>query len=243
MNRAEPERLSPNSQAATYMQPARLVSDLHRRSWSDLPALLRDVIEAATESVLGARHAGITVTQKRRLAETVSATHRYPVLLDEIQNRCQQGPCLTAATSQESVRIDDLIRDDRWPLYRQEALTQTPIRSVLSLAMPREGGTAATLNFYAEHAHAFDDGSVDLGMVFATHTALVWSMMRRDQQFRAALVSRDIIGQAKGMMMERFNMDAVEAFETLKRMSQDSNTPLAVVARGVVAGNVWPSIK
>ena len=57
--------------------------------------------------------------------------------------------------------------------------------------------------------------------------------MRRDQQFRVALVSRDIIGQAKGRLMERFDIDAAEAFGMLKQMSQESNTPIAQVAQRV----------
>jgi hypothetical protein len=155
-------------------------------------------------------------------------------MLDEIQSRYQQGPSLTAAALKDSVRIDDLDADDRWPLYREEALKQTPIRSILSLGMFREGGTTAALNFYAEPINAFDDGSVNLGLPFATHTALVWNMMRREQQFHSALVSRDIIGQAKGVLIERFDIDAAKAFESLKRMSQDSNTPIAQVARQVI---------
>lgn len=242
VTRAAPEERSLNSRSATYLRATRLVSDLHQRSSFDVPALLRDLIECATQSVRGAQYAGVTVTRRKRLAETASATHRHAVLLDEIQNGCHQGPSLTAATSQESVRVDDLVRDDRWPLYRQQALAQTPIRSVLSLGMLKEGATSATLNFYAERANAFDDESLELSSIFAAHTALVWNMMQRDQQFRAALVSRDIIGQAKGRMIERFNIDAAEAFETLKLISQDSNTPLAVVARRVVAGDVWPSV-
>jgi AmiR/NasT family two-component response regulator len=99
--------------------------------------------------------------------------------------------------------------------------------------MFKEGASAATLNFYAESPDVFDDKSVNLGLIFATHAALVWNMMRRDQQFRVALVSRDIIGQAKGRLMERFDIDAAEAFEMLKRMSHDANTPIAQVAQRV----------
>jgi AmiR/NasT family two-component response regulator len=66
---------------------------------------------------------------------------------------------------------------------------------------------------------------------------LVWNMTRRDQQFRSALVSRDIIGQAKGRLMERFDIGAAEAFELLKQMSQESNTPLAQIAQWVITGN------
>jgi GAF domain-containing protein len=230
-----------DSRSDTYLRAARLVSDLHQRAALDIPALLREVIECAAEVVPGAQYAGATVTRRRHPAGTEAATHRYPVLLDEIQNHCQQGPGLAAGALQESIRIDDLPDDDRWPLYRDEALRQTPVRSILSIPMFKEGGTTATLNFYSEIANAFDVESVDLGLIFATHTGLVWNMMRRDQQFHSALASRDVIGQAKGRMMERFNIDAAQAFEMLKLMSQDSNTPIAQVAQHVVAGQVWAS--
>ena len=226
-----------DSQTAMYLRATRFVSDLHQRSSFDTPALLSGLITGAAESVPGAQYAGITVTQRRRGIETAAATHRYPVILDEIQGRYQQGPCLTAAALQESVRIDDLVSDDRWPLYRGAALRQTPIRSILSFGMLKEGVSAAALNFYAESPEVFDDDSVNLGLIFATHAALIWNMMRRDQQFRVALVSRDIIGQAKGRLMERFDIDGAEAFERLKQMSQDANTPIAQVAQRVTGGD------
>ena len=226
-----------NSQSAMFLQAAQLVSDLHHRASFDTPALLRELIAGAAESVPRAEYAGITVTDRRRRSQTAAATHRYPVMLDEIQRRYQQGPCLTAAALQDSVRIDDLDAEDRWPLYREEALKQTPIRSILSFGMFKEGGTTAALNFYAEPVNAFDDGSVNLGLIFASHTALVWNMMRRDLQFRSALVSRDVIGQAKGRLMERFDIDAAEAFELLRQLSQESNTPIAQIAERVVTGD------
>ena len=107
----------------------------------------------------------------------------------------------------------------------------TVVRNVQRRRLP------AALNFYAESPDVFDDESVNLGLIFATHAALIWNMMRRDQQFRVALVSRDIIGQAKGRLMERFDIDAAEAFERLKQMSQDANTPIAQVAQRVTGSD------
>ncbi len=233
--------LDRSSRSNRYLRVTQLVSELHQRVPCDIPALLREVIEGAAELVPGARYAGLMVSQRKRLSQTVAATHRYPVLIDEIQNRCQQGPGLSAGALQESIRIDNLADDDRWPLYRREALKETPIRSILSLGMFKEGATSASVSFYAEVANAFDDESVNVGLIFATHTALVWTMMRRDQQFRSALASRDVIGQAKGRMMERFNIDDAQSFAMLKLMSQDSNTPIAEVAQRVVAGQIWAS--
>jgi ANTAR domain/GAF domain len=237
VNTPKTEELYGDSRTAMYLQVTQFVAELHQRASFDTPALLSGLITGAAESVPGAQYAGITVTQRRRGIDTAAATHRYPVILDEIQGRYQQGPCLTAAALQESVRIDDLVGDDRWPLYRGAALKQTPIRSILSFAMFKEGASAAALNFYAESPDVFDDESVNLGLIFATHAALIWNMMRRDQQFRVALVSRDIIGQAKGRLMERFDIDAAEAFERLKQMSQDANTPIAQVAQRVADGD------
>jgi ANTAR domain/GAF domain len=233
----ENSEMSVSTQSAMFLKAAQLVADLHQRASVDTAALLRELMEGAAESVPGAQYAGITVTNRQRRSETAAATHRYPVLLDNIQDRCQQGPCLSAAALQDRVRIDDLKADERWPLYREEALKETPIRSILSFGMFGDGQTTAALNFYAEPINAFDDGSVNLGMIFATHTVLVWNMVRRDQQFRTALVSRDIIGQAKGMLMERFDVDAAAAFGLLRRCSQESNVPVAQIAQQVVAGD------
>lgn len=231
--------LKRNSRPNAYLRVTRLVSELQQRAAFDIPTLLRGVTEGAVELVPGAQYAGVTIIQRRHLSENAAATHRHPVQIDEIQNRCQQGPGLSAGALQESIRVDNLVGDDRWPLYRKETLEQTPIRSILSMGMFKEGGTSATLSFYAEAANAFGDESVNVGLMFATHTGLVWNMMRRDQQFRSALASRDVIGQAKGRMMERFNIDDSQAFAMLKLMSQDSNTPIAQVAQRVVAGQVW----
>jgi len=228
---------SVSSQSAMFVQAAQLVADVQRRASSDADALLRELIAGASESVPGAQYAGITVTKRQRPSETAAATHRYPVVLDGIQLRCRQGPCLSAAAQQDRVRVDDLGTDERWPLYRAQALKETPIRSILSFGMFGDSQTTAALNFYAEPINAFDDGSVNLGIIFATHTALVWNMVRRDQQFRTALVSRDIIGQAKGMLMEHLGIDAAVAFGLLKRFSQESNTPVAQVAQQVVDGD------
>jgi len=239
-NAPESQRMSVSSQSTMFVEAAQLVADLHQRVSLDPEELLRELVEGATGAVPGAQYAAITVTKRRLPSETAAATHRYPVVLDEIQSRCQQGPCLSAATQQHSIRIDDLGADDRWPRYRDEALQRTPIRSILSFGVFRDGQTSAALNFYAEPTRAFDARSVDLGLIFATHTALVWTIVRRDQQFRRALFSRDVIGQAKGMVMERFGIDEAAAFVLLKRASQDSNTPVARLAQRVVAGDYLP---
>jgi hypothetical protein len=94
--------------------------------------------------------------------------------------------------------------------------------------------TSSALNFYAEDTGAFDGQPTDGAAAFASYATLAWTVLRRDVQFRRALASRDVIGQAKGMLMERFDVDAEAAFNLLRKLSQDSNVPLAEIARRFV---------
>jgi len=220
------------------LEVAELVGDLQHRRLDDDSAL-GELTGNAAKFVPGGQYVGITVVHKEAI-ETVGATHDYVAALDAIQQEHREGPCLPAAWDNHVVLIDDLATETRWPHYRDAAMARTPIRSILSFRVFGDSKSTGALNFYAEQPHVFDDESVEMGLVFATHAALVWEMVRRSEQFESALASRDIIGQAKGMIMERFNINAVQAFELLKRLSQNSNTPVAEVARQLVYSNHPP---
>ncbi len=97
------------------------------------------------------------------------------------------------------------------------------------------GETLGALNVYAEEPGSFSAESRTLGLIFAAHSSVAWNSARREDQFQRALSSRDIIGQAKGMIMERYRVDAIQAFEVLRKLSQDSNVPLLQVATDLVA--------
>ncbi|MGB6210042.1 GAF and ANTAR domain-containing protein [Mycobacterium sp.] len=211
-----------------------LVDVLQHQQITDGDTVLDELTESAVKSVPGAEYASITVVSRHGTIHTVSATGRYPALLDEIQQRHREGPFSSAAWEQHVIRIDNLASEERWPAYCRDALDETPIRSQMSFQLFADHQTIGALNYFAEQPNAFDDDAVELGLILATHTALAWNMARRDEQFRSALASRDIIGQAKGMIMERFKIDALQAFELLKRLSQTVNTPLVQVARHLV---------
>jgi hypothetical protein len=210
-----------------------LVRVLQQQPTGDVDAVLSEVVAGAVRSVPHARHAGITLAREGAVG-TAAATGPYPVLLDEVQQRHAEGPCLSAAWHQHVIRIDNMALETRWPAYTVEALERTPIRSVASFQLFTERPRIGALNLYAEHPDAFDDESVELGLIYATYTTLAWNLVRRESQFRSALASRDIIGQAKGMIMERFAIDAAQAFEMLTRLSQTGNLPLAELARKLV---------
>ncbi|BBY42972.1 GAF and ANTAR domain-containing protein [Mycolicibacterium celeriflavum] len=218
----------PDEREDTHLRIAELVRGLYNRP--DVDTVIAELAEHAAVEIPGAQYAGITITRKSKSVETPAATNLYPMLLDKIQQRHQEGPCLTAAWDEKIVYVADLETDDRFPRYRRDALAETPIRSIMAFQLFIEGETMGALNVYSETPDSFDDQSRSIGLVFAAHSSVAWNAARRDEQFQRALASRDIIGQAKGMIMERYGVDAVQAFDLLRKLSQDSNVPLIKIA-------------
>jgi hypothetical protein len=225
-----------DANSALALRLAQWLRTLQRRSAIGHFATLKELTAGAAEAIPGADYAAITVVDRKGVFRTVAPTHAYAALLDKIQETHREGPCVAAAWEYRTMHIQDLGADFRWPRFCRDAVARTPIRSVLSFQLFAETNAMGALNFYAERPHAFDGRSEEAGLIYAAHMTVAWHILQRDDQFRAAVASRDIIGQAKGMLMERFKVDATQAFELLKRLSQDANTPLVTVAEQVVAG-------
>lgn len=207
---------------------------MQRRGEVDPDEALRSLVATAVDAVPGADYAGITMVGESGQVSSIAGTHEYAEILDDVQHQVGEGPCLSAAWAGHMVAIADLADDDRWPNYREAAVTRTPVRSVLSFELHTEGRSLAALNFLAESPGAFTADSMEVGIVYATHTTLAWNSLHRERQFRSALASRDVIGQAKGILMERYDIDAIEAFDLLRRLSQEDNVKLAELADLVV---------
>jgi GAF domain-containing protein len=226
---------NPSVLEGTHLRIAELVQALHGRSDTDSETVIAELAEHAAIEIPGAEYAGITITRNGKQIETPAATHMYPMLLDKIQQRHAEGPCLSAAWEEKTIHVADLETDERFPHYRQDALAETPIRSIMAFHLFIAGETMGALNVYSETPNVFDDESRNIGLVFAAHSSVAWNSARRDEQFKKALASRDVIGQAKGMIMERYGVNAVQAFDLLRKLSQDSNVPLIKVATDLVA--------
>ncbi len=219
---------------ATHRRIAQLVRDLYGRPDVDSDTVIAELAEHAAVEIPGALYAGVTVTRNGKHIDTPAATHQWPVVLDEIQQRHRQGPCLTAAWEEKTIHVANLETDERFPLYARDALAETPVRSVMAFQLWIAGETMGALNVYAETPDAFSADTRDIGLVFAAHSSVAWNAARRDEQFKKALASRDVIGQAKGMLMERYGVGAIQAFDLLRKLSQDSNTPLIRIATDLV---------
>ncbi|MGY4708490.1 GAF and ANTAR domain-containing protein [Mycolicibacterium sp. CBM1] len=212
---------------------AEIARRLYERRRSDAE-VVAELVEHAVAELPGVDYANVTVISGRHGIATPSATHPCAVRIDDIQRRHRQGPCLSSAWHRKTIRVDDLETDTRWPKFRTEALLSTPVRSIMGFQMFVTDTSMSALNVFAERPKAFDDATHRLGVLFATQSALVWDAARREAQFREALASRDIIGQAKGMIMERYSTDADQAFDMLRQLSHDANVPLTEVAIRIV---------
>ena len=202
------------------------------RDASDLQDTLASVTAAAVDLIRGVDYADVLLIDEGRF-DSVAPTAPIVKELDAIQERLDEGPCLQAAVNDSVIRCTDLRNDSRWPRFAAEA-TKLGIYSMLSFQLyTRHQGTGA-LNLLGTTARAFPPEAEALGAMLATHAAIALSAANTREQFHSALASRDHIGQAKGIIMERFNVDAVQAFEMLKRLSQESNTPIRDLAERVI---------
>ncbi|ANW65776.1 hypothetical protein BCA37_21380 [Mycobacterium sp. djl-10] len=147
----------------------------------------------------GAEDAGVTFIEQDGKLRTMAPTGELLRELDDIQRELSEGPCLSAAWNQHTIHIADLTTEDRWPCYRDAAPDRTPVRSLLCFRLFGEGRPLAALNFTARRPGAFTDESIEMGLTFASHLTLAWNTIDREQHFRSALASRDIIGQAEGI--------------------------------------------
>ncbi|MFV9456999.1 GAF and ANTAR domain-containing protein [Rhodococcus sp. NM-2] len=200
---------------------------------ADFDHTLHAVTKAAVELIPGAASADILTIAGKGKFQSLAPTCALPAELDAVQVRYGQGPCVDAAVDGAVVRSDDLESETRWPEYTREAVG-SGVRSAVSFRLYTHTDIVGALNVLAMTAHAFDDESVTIGEVLAAHAAIAILADRRELQLRSALVNRDLIGQAKGMLMERFCISADPAFTMLVKLSQQSNTPLAEVAKKVV---------
>lgn len=194
----------------------------------DTGAVLRRIVEVTVDELGAAVAAGITFVQRGRFS-TVAQTHEVVTAIDEVQYRLGEGPCLTSLREEVTVRSDDLTSETRWPRYASEACSHG-LRSLLSFQLFVETDNLGALNVYADKPDAFDDEDESVGVLLASHAAIAVSDKRVEGNLRRALESRDVIGQAKGILMERFKISADQAFEMLVAVSQHRHVKLRDLA-------------
>ncbi|NAZ81240.1 ANTAR domain-containing protein [Kineococcus sp. R8] len=212
---------------------ARLARDLQREQGA--PATLERVVASAIALVPGAEEGSISLVTGRSQVTSVAASDELPRAVDALQSETGQGPCLDAIYEQETVSVPDMASEARWPDFARRA-AQAGTGSMLSFQLFVQEDTLGAMNLYARAPHAFDAESEHVGFLFAAHAAIAFSAVRRGENLQVALDSRNLIGQAQGILMERHGVSADEAFVLLTTASQHRNVKLRVVAEDLVGG-------
>jgi GAF domain-containing protein len=213
---------------------AKAVRSIHQdRSAADI---LAGIADAARSSVPGFDHAGISIVKRNGDIETKAATDELVNELDRIQYRLQEGPCVSAMRTEPLVSVPDIRHEQRWPSYVPLAV-DLGLRSQLAvrLYVDDEKGTIGGLNLYSTSAAQIDKDAASIADLFAAHAAIALDQVREVSQLTEALSSRKIIGQATGILMERYELDEDRAFAFLVRASSHGNIKLRDVAAELVA--------
>ncbi|MGQ7351023.1 ANTAR domain-containing protein [Quadrisphaera oryzae] len=211
---------------------ARRLADLARAMHADPTSqgVLDRVVRSAVALVPRAQHGSISLVRGRRTVTTAAATSAVGRRLDELQTELGQGPCLDAAFEHQTTRVADLAAEDRrWPALAARA-SELGAASALCLQLYVDGDNLGALNLLAERPAAFDDDAEDVGLLLAAHAAVAVANARKLENLSRGLAHRDVIGQAKGILMERHRLSADQAFELLARYSQHTHRKLHDIA-------------
>ncbi len=203
-----------------------------------METLLQSVVDLTKVALPGSLEASITVLVNDK-ATTAAFTGSLALDLDESQYGRGYGPCLHAASAGETVEVPDARTEARWPDYMARAVERG---SLSSLSVPLlSSDLRAALNIYADEAQAFDDDARSAATRFAPYAAVAINNMQSYQSARdmaanmeAALRSRAVIDQAKGILIERHKLTPDQAFKALAQASMHTNRKLRDVAEHLV---------
>lgn len=204
----------------------------------DFDDTAEQLISYAVKSV-GADCGGITLLRARGRLETFGATSPVVTRADHAQYELGEGPCIDAATTERSVVSGSVEVDPRWPRWGP-AVAELGVHSVLSAEIHGRGSRIGALNLYGSTPRAFSRQDVEIATILADQSAAVLASMSVEESLRDALHSRTVIGQAQGILMERFDIDADRSFSVLRRYSQESNVKLREVAERLVRSRSSP---
>ncbi len=195
----------------------------------DTAAVMRRIVRAAVDEVHGCVGSAITLLQ-RGVVSSPAHSDEIAGRVDLAQQHTGEGPCVDTSRQEVTLRSDDLRDDARWPRWAAVAV-ENGVLSVLSFQLFVEGDTMGALDVYGDRPHAFDREAENTGLLLASHAAIALAGSRKINNLRIAADSRDVIGQAKGILMERHKISAGQAFDRLVDVSQRSHRKLREVAQ------------
>jgi len=191
---------------------------------------LVEIVRAAVELVPGCDEGSISVVLGRRRVTSEAASGELPRVVDALQESLGEGPCLDSTYEHKTVRVPDMASDDRWPRFSAAAVAAGAL-GMMSFQLYVAGDDLGALNLFARRAEAFDDESEHVGLMFAAHAGVAYAGARQQASLVRTRETRQVIGQAQGVLMERHRVTAEQAFAMLVRVSQHRNEKLRTVAQ------------
>ncbi len=212
---------------------------LHDSRFSESETL-ETIVEWAQKAV-GATDAGIFLLQPKNALEIAVPTSPGAQRAHELQIELAEGPCLEviADDSIGTFLIGDTQSDKRFPNWGP-AVAAAGIRSVISVTLETPERQFGSLNVYSHEPHAFNRDDLYIIEVFSERAARAMAVVKHHSGMTTALNSRKLIGQAQGILMERFAIDEDRAFGFLVRLSQQRNVKLRVLAEWIVTHRDQP---
>jgi GAF domain-containing protein len=195
---------------------------------------LDKAVAVAAEIIDGCDEAGVSIVHHGKQIETPAATSDTVRRGDELQYELNEGPCMDSLRKEQTTISPDLANESRWPAWGPRVVEELGIRSMLCFQLFTDSKSLGALNMYSRSVDAFDDDDQAVGLTLAAQIAVALEATRQVETYARGIASRTVIGQAQGMLMERYNLSGQRAFEVLKRISQDGNIKLIAVATEVV---------
>lgn len=211
---------------------------------SDLAEVYAAICVAATLMVPGCDRASLMLRRRDGYA-TVAATDEVARAIDKLEVAVGDGPCLDAI-EEESAQIDaDLTVRSQWPELAARLVAETPVRGAMGFRLLVDGHKIGALNLFSDTANAFDTSSAERAVILAAFATMATNAAAQGEEaatLRGGLASNREIGKAIGMLMVLNDISEAEAFDMLRRTSQDMNVKVAVVAAEVIKrrGQVAP---
>ena len=199
----------------------------------DFAATLDEVVRAAIVLIPGCDEASISMMRSHRRLESRAASGPLSRAVDALQDSLGEGPCFDSAYSGVTIRVADMAGETRWPRFASAAVEAGAV-AMLCFQLYVEKGNFGALNLYSRSAGSFDDESEHVGLMFAGHAAVAYAASSQDAAADRKFIASQLIGQAQGILMERYKVTADQAFSRLVRVSQQRNAKLRDVAAGLV---------
>lgn len=219
---------------------ARLASAARQLSGaSTLDQTVGDVARLALDAIKGTETACATLLAPPK--ELFAASDEDPVHSRLVQNQDGPGP-LDDLIGQTLVSAADLTQDIRWPAWTRRAVEESGIRSVLFLRLFTETDHLGVLALFSREPHAFDPEDHAVAVSFAAIASSILQTVRTREQLQNAVEARTVIGQAQGVIMERLHVSAEQAFEMLKRISQNANIRIQELAVETIHSREHPDV-